>query len=164
MFSLGEKVIYRHDDGQQYETEIAGIQTFSGQQESAVMILIPNFMEKLFKPGYIDEISNPKDYGSSVYVDPQYVGQKGYWLSRNRFNVLEPRTIVSSSVKKQRDQDGCACIRCTNFCQMAENNLGDTADLCNQEVKISAVKRAFACYSCRDSEAWWFKANGWTFM
>lgn len=154
IYRLRDKVVYRG----KYDTQIVAVEYIDSIQEF-VMILVPNFMEKLFHPSDLEPVAEPENCDSEVSVDPQYIGYRGYWIARDNYGVLE---MKKPPVAKK--QDGCACIRCTKFCQMAENNLGNTAELGNPEIKPSAVKKAFGCFSCRDTERWWFESNGWTFI
>jgi hypothetical protein len=120
-----------------------------------VMILIPPYMKRSDGTHIAGETIVELEDAS---IDPDYVGQRGLWLSPG--GIIANLQILSAVPK---GPDGCTCIHCTKFCQMAVNNLMNTAELSDVNIPPSKVKKAFACYSCRDTVAWWIAAQGWTY-
>lgn len=81
-------------------------------------------------------ISNNIKDRYEVIILPDYLGFKCGWALE-----FEITNLI----------DGESCLRCNDFSFMAESNIQK-----NDE-------KRFACYSCRDTEKWWFVANGWEF-
>lgn len=133
-----------------YETIVIG-----NDADGWVMILTSEYMKRTDGSCMQGEVIVTLDDDTSI--DSEYVGQRGLWLSPKMLANLQ----ILDAVPK--GPDGCTCIRCTKFCRMAENNLMNTAELENPEVPPSKVKKAFACFSCRDTMAWWIRAQGWTY-
>lgn len=146
MLPLKSRVNY-----QGYETVVVGYDS-----DGWVMILVTNYM-KHPDGGPLNSEEIASYSGDPTKIDSEYIGQRGKWLTPDEAKQLQLLPEVP------KGPDGCACIRCTKFCEMSQPNLMKTDELENRNIPPSKVKKAFACWSCRDTVGWWIRAQGWTY-
>lgn len=136
-FRLGSKVRYTTQYEKYFDTTVVAYD--SSDDTYLIFSDVPNCL-------FRGMIFQAKDYTSSCIIslpEKQIEGHLVDWAGPKYLSLLNQPAL----------DDGLYCVRCGLFSDMAEPN-----------IKHLEKGSGLACYSCRDSESWWFRSNDWAKM